>query len=498
MASLDIPGMTGLTENNSASQGSTLDTGDLRRRFGMPRTSELSFKRDPWFYLMSTFRKKSQTDPEYKYFEKRSSLARRYAYVIAHGATTISAGDATLSTTVGATHLFRLATDYKSEGNIPNLYDGVSSSARSAAFAVGAAGTIPKFFIAGQIININVGSTIGGGGQPTGYYTALITNVVEVSDTYVEVTTTIKSVPVSGDTEICAYASNVAITDTYATRLAKTKTDLVSKQTHVIGTSFAAGTGYPAGWQDNPYSSGFAYMQIFKTALEMDEEMMATVFKHDPNEWMRLWADKLIEHNLDIERALHFSSQGKSGKNRQCQGFVDYLLNYSPMYSIDLDTATSDDFLHDITNFTYAGSEVTLDNMIFLADTPTYNWLNLLGGLLKNNVNIDSSFRYEMENAGKARAGLLDVSVIKTAKGNINLVEDVHLNNSPLAIAGLSLDEVEISPLVGNGKNRDTAVYAGVQSLEKDGIDAYASLIQTQLGQCLKNPEKHVSWLKAQ
>ena len=73
-----------------------------------------------------------------------------------------------------------------------------------------------------------------------------------------------------------------------------------------------------------------------------------------------------------------------------------------------------------------------------------------------------------------------------------------HLNNSPVKIIGMSMDEVEISPLVGNGKNRDTAIYAGVKSLEKDGIDAYASLIQTQIGQVIKRPEKHIVWKDAE
>lgn len=500
--SIDVTNLTGLTENNAASQGSSLDTGDLRRRFGMPRTSELSFERDPWFYLISKFRKKPETDSEYKFFEKRTALTKRYAYVTGFHATaraSISDADATFNVAAGATCFLRMGTDYKNAGNLPNVYDEVSSTARTAAFEVSSAGTMPKFFIAGQMINIPVCATAGGGGVSTGYYTAKVETVYsETATTHQDLLVTIKSIPISGDYELCSFTANSPITSVHNKKFAKTKSDLTSKQTHIIGTSYASGTGYPNSWSDNPYSSGFAYMQIFKTALEMDEELMATVLKHDPNEWMRLWGDKLIEHNLDIERALHFGHQGKEGKDRQLQGIIDYGLQYAPMYDLDLTTKTSDDFMHDISNVIYPGSGANMNNMVFLADTPTYDWLNLLGGLLKNNTGISSQFRSDMVSLGTARAGLLNIELIKTGKGVMKLVHDVHLDSSPIKIIGMSLDEVEINPLVGNGKNRDTAVYAGIQSLEKDGVDAYTSLVQTQLGQVIKRPEKHIVWKDAE
>jgi len=508
MATINIDNLTGLTEGYAASTGSDKDTGDLRRRFGVPRTSELSFKRDPWFYLTSTFRKQSQDDAEYKFWEVRDILAKRYAYVVGHGATRagIAANDATLgdgtTPAAEAAYWVRLGTDYKFDGNIPNVYDEVHSTARSNAFSVGAAGTAPKFLIPGHMINVNVGATAGGGGVPTGYYTMRVENIyyngAAGSETTADVQCTIKSLPTGGNYELCSFAANAPIAEVRNSRIAQNKDDLASKQTQVIGSSYAPGTGYPDGWFDNPYSSGYALMQIFKTALEMDEETMAIVMKHDANEWMRIWGKKLIEHNLDIERALHFSHQGKLGRLRQCQGIVDYVLNYGQLFDLDLDSKTSDDFLQDLSQILYPGSECNMDNMVYLADTPTFDWLNMLGGLLKNNVSISTQFRADIMAAGVGRAGLLEMQMIKTPKGTMKLVEDVHLNSSPVKLIGMSLDEIEINPLVGNGKNRDTAVYAGVQSLQKDGIDVYASLIQTQLGQSIRVPSKHIGWLDAQ
>jgi len=49
-------------------------------------------------------------------------------------------------------------------------------------------------------------------------------------------------------------------------------------------------------------------------------------------------------------------------------------------------------------------------------------------------------------------------------------------------------------PLVGNGVNRDTAVYVGVQSLENTGVDRRIDLIQTEAGLEVIMPEAHAVW----
>ena len=49
-------------------------------------------------------------------------------------------------------------------------------------------------------------------------------------------------------------------------------------------------------------------------------------------------------------------------------------------------------------------------------------------------------------------------------------------------------------PLVGNGQNRDTSVYVGVQTLENSGVDRRVDLIQTEAGLEIHMPEAHAVW----
>lgn len=147
--------LTGLTEGYASSTGSSLNTGDLRRTFGflpIPEATQVGPANTPLLALMSKYRKRPTDDPQPKTLERRSSILRRYAYVVAHG--TSIAGDSTTDATVtytnvnaGDTYYDRMATDYKSAGNIGIVYN-VEGTARNA-FAVGASGTRPEFFLVG-------------------------------------------------------------------------------------------------------------------------------------------------------------------------------------------------------------------------------------------------------------------------------------------------------------------------------------------------------------
>ena len=58
----------------------------------------------------------------------------------------------------------------------------------------------------------------------------------------------------------------------------------------------------------------------------------------------------------------------------------------------------------------------------------------------------------------------------------------------------VDLDHVSYRPLVGNGVNRDTSVYVGVQTLENSGVDRRVDLIVTEAGMEWKMPESHAIW----
>ena len=66
----------------SWSDGTSKDTGDLRRRYNFgDRVSELAIAQDPFFRFVSKVAKKPTDDPEFKFTERRPSYHKRYAYV---------------------------------------------------------------------------------------------------------------------------------------------------------------------------------------------------------------------------------------------------------------------------------------------------------------------------------------------------------------------------------------------------------------------------------
>jgi hypothetical protein len=76
----------------------------------------------------------------------------------------------------------------------------------------------------------------------------------------------------------------------------------------------------------------------------------------------------------------------------------------------------------------------------------------------------------------------------------MNVVRNVHLDGSGIKILAVNLNHVKVRPLVGNGLNRDTAIYVGVQTLENSGVDKRVDLILTELGLEIQGPERHAIW----
>ena len=56
------------------------------------------------------------------------------------------------------------------------------------------------------------------------------------------------------------------------------------------------------------------------------------------------------------------------------------------------------------------------------------------------------------------------------------------------------MNHVKYRPLVGNGVNRDTSIYVGVQSLENSGVDKRTDMILTEAGFEWQMPESHAIW----
>ena len=79
----DVFGASTYSDVATWSDGTSKDTGDLRRKYNFgDRVSELSIAQDPFFRFVSKVAKKPTDDPEFKFTERRPSYHKRYAYVV--------------------------------------------------------------------------------------------------------------------------------------------------------------------------------------------------------------------------------------------------------------------------------------------------------------------------------------------------------------------------------------------------------------------------------
>ena len=501
--------------SGSPRTGTDLSTGALRRKYNFgDRVSELAIASDPFFRLVSKVSKSPTDDPEFKFTERRPSFHKRYAYPVAvynSSGSLVETGalGAALTASNFSTFKIRMATDYKSSGNVQNVY-GQSGGE----ITVGADGTQPAFYLEDQLIKINVAAavpasiaaavasdyavmkvskvtTIDGAGT---FDEGIVDNsqqcdMVELEGTIVRdagSTMDSLSVPASGG----GAASGFGGTSVYGSSISSA---LENMRSYVIGTAHAQGSGYPSTWKDQPFVTGYGRTQIWKTAMAMDNTTRATVLKYESNEFARVWREKLIEHKWDIEQSILFGSQYDSGSEWYTQGAVDFISSYGNVFSLTHASKTQDDFLDDLSNFLdprYNNANASL----FFCDTATYNWLHKLSGYFSNNLEVSSNFRADMSLTGKKKVFGVDISVISTPYGDMNVARNIHLDGSPVKLLACNMRYCAYRPLVGNGLNRDTAIYVGVQTLENSGVDRRVDLIQTEAGMEWQMPEAHAYW----
>jgi hypothetical protein len=518
MADIFQLGSYGTGSSSIGQTPSTLSTGDLRRRYNFgDRVSELAIAQDPFFRLVSKVAKKSVDDPEFKFTERRPSFHKRYAYPIAYspdGITYVadfSAGGADtegdLLNTAGSVIYVKMAADYTSAGNLQNIY-GQSNNE----ILVGASGTQPVFYLEDQLIKVNWSSTAGGLVET---YAILRVDTVTAQNFSAQTNHTtvdavvLKCVVVKAKASAISsvatdHPAGIGVADLSATANASvygtaiagdgSSAGLEDMRSYVVGSTHAQGSGYPSTWKDQPFSTSYGRTQIWKTAMAMDNTTRATVLKYEPNEWARIWREKLVEHKWDIEQSILFGSQGQiDSATWTTQGAVDYVSSYGNVFSLSHASKTQDDFLDDMSKFLdprYNNANATL----FFVDTATYNWLHKLSGYFTNNLEISPNFRAEMALTGKKKVFGVDISVISTPYGDMNVARNVHMDGAQIKILAVNMRYCAYRPLVGNGLNRDTAIYVGVQTLENSGVDRRVDLIQTEAGMEWQMPEAHAYW----
>ena len=223
----------------------------------------------------------------------------------------------------------------------------------------------------------------------------------------------------------------------------------------------------------------------------MTNTARATNLKYEGNEWARVWKEKLIEHKWDMESSLLFGAQNETYNTTQ--GAVDYILNYGNQFSLATATKTADDFLDDMSNFLdprYNNGGAT----VYFCSTAVYNWMHKLGGYFKNNLEVSPNFRADFAQTGKKKILGVDITVFSTPYGDMNVARNIHLDGTNIKLLGINMKNCAYRPLVGNGLNRDTSVYVGVQTLENSGVDRRVDLILTEAGMEWSIPESHAIW----
>ena len=490
-----------------------LNTGALRRKYNFgDKVSELSLAQDPFFRFVSMVSKKPTDDPSFKFSEKRSSYTKRYAYM-SDFSTIAAAAPTTVPGTTGTpaegdTYTFSYFTDYNNDGNQGNVYGKVVG------FSEGVEGTQPQFFIPGQIIKIpHASSNDNADAGTVSGYTLWKVNSVDLTSQGPAATSAVgvnkailNATCVKGSGSAVFFMDAVDETeDTSAddpsaaglaylatpTTVTKSTEYMEAFKTYVVGSAFAAGSGYPETWNDQPYSTAHGQTQIFKTSAVMNNTDRATVLKYQGNEWARIWKEKLIEHKWDIEQALLFGSQNSTYNTTE--GAVNYISTYGNTFSLTLSTKSQDDFLDDLSAMLdprYNNASST----VFFCNTAVYNWLHKLSGYFRNNVEMSANYRADFSLTGKKKVFGIEITTISTIYGDMNVARNVHLDGTNVKMLGINMKYCAYRPLVGNGLNRDTGVYVGVQTLENSGVDRRVDQILTEAGMEWCCPETHSIW----
>ena len=430
--------MANAFSNSTGVSPQGISINDSRRIYNFgERVSELAPQQSPFFVYLSKVAKESTDDPVFKFLEQRHQWQRRNFITKTDGGG--YAKDATVT--------FHAVCDYDKYGN--------SLASDTAA---------PQFLLEGQVIRL--------GGK-----------AIKISAAVV------------GDGVASTYASGTAATHTAVTGTALeaiAEADLeVGTQGQVIGSAWGEGTEDPDGWKDELYSRE-GYCQIFKTAIQLfSGTALATRYRGRPDEYRRVWADKLMEHKMDIEHAMLFgvgaSDESASGPVRYTHGLVPYTEANGKIMNMSYGTSTYDTFIDHMESF-FAPETGNSGDKLVLASRKVLAWLQKLSGdgFLKNTVGT-TQYRMDIQNI-KGSFGH-SVTKVNTIFGNLHFVAEPLFRNQDENIAlAVDLANVKYRPLVGNGVSRDTHIMTNVQN---NNVDGRKDMILTEGGLEISLPETH-------
>jgi len=405
---------------------------DARRIFNFgDRVAELTPEESPFFVYLNKVAKAPTDDPVFRYLENRNKISFSDRSFLIKGAIgTVAAGS-------------------------------------SYSFTVDTAGAAAvEYLVKGMVFSVGTVDTTAGYGQ------ALVRVDGSISHGANDSSFTGKVIDVSAVT-----GSNSIADDDVA---------------QIIGTSFEEGSGSPDVWSSE-LEDGFGYTQIFKTAAEMTNTAYATRYRGYPDEWSRIWASKLREHKVDIERAMLFGQKARVGGIQYTEGLVGHILkNASPVVDDSAFSYSSGSAYHR----SVAQAEMTYDRLLsdlevifdparggasdklVLCSLPVITFFNKLGADAFLNQSMQSGSSTAVNTgASLARYNMSErqgafghsITVIDTIHGRLNLVKEPLFRGQASGFMLMAdMSQLAYRPLIGNSINRDTQVMTNVQSADED------------------------------
>ena len=447
-----INAVSGITPGANTVDSANLST---RRLYDFSdRVAELSPEESPFFVYLSQVAKVPTSDSQFRYLEDRTQIAMTdRSFQMAASATIAAPGSLTTIT----------------------VDDGASSPSSI------------DYLIKGMVLNVRHNPSTSSEADELAQATVRIESVTHNS---ASTTLSVKTIQAStGDSSTTAVDDNALVT--------------------VIGTGFSEGSGAPDVFSQK-LDDGFGYTQIFKTACEMSNTALATIYRGYADEWARIWNLKLREHKIDIERAMLFGMKGSQGGVQYTDGIAGSIVKNAAVAvggsqvtegNASLSYSEKKSFIKSYTaaQLTYdallSDFEVIFDparggasSKLALASLPVMSQFNKLGadGFVDSST-ASTQAQYNLEKA----QGTFGHKVLKvdTIHGDMTLVkEPLFRANYSGYMCLVDLDHVAYRPLVGNGYNRDTSITTNVQQADED---LRKDLILTEAGLEVSLPETH-------
>ena len=429
---------------------------DRRRLYDFSdRVAELAPEESPFFVYLSQVAKSPTDDSVFRYLENRSKINMTTRnFLIAAAVGTVAA-----------------------EGSYTFVVD-----ADTATGGVESGGAAVDFLIKGMVFVVNTTT----GAETSGYAQAMVR---------------IETAPVSGSVSTSFTGKVISLSNSNVSGYNSIADNDVCQ---VIGTAFAEGTASPDTFSTE-IEDDFGFTQIFKTSCELSNTAIATRYRGYANEFERIWATKLREHKVDIERAMLFGQKARVGGVQYTEGLVGHIVKnanpttddssfaYSsgvPYYrSVAQAELTYDRLLADLEVIFDPARGGSADRLV-LVSLPVITFFNKLGdgAFMDASMGASGSInRYNFEE----RQGQFGhkIMTIDTVHGTMHLVKEPlfrGLSSGFMLMADMS--KLMYRPLVGNGLNRDTHIITNVQNSDED---LRKDMVITEAGLEVTLPECH-------